>query len=62
VVVTVGKRLPADRWKTIEKALRQLAERPQGAAALEAIRLQGFGPLDTAAVAAARKAYGAAAR
>jgi len=62
VVVTVGKRLPPDRWKVLEKALRQLDDGPAGAAALEAIRLQGFGPLDQAALDQARKAYGAAAR
>jgi hypothetical protein len=62
VVVTVGKRLPPDRWKALDKALRGMAATPDGLAALEAIRLQGFVPLDAAAVAAARKAYGAAAR
>ncbi len=62
IVVTVGKRLPADRWKLLEKGLRQLADRPEGAAALEAIRLQGFVPLDPQPLAAARKAYGAAAK
>jgi ABC-type phosphate/phosphonate transport system substrate-binding protein len=62
VVVTVGKRLSPDRWKVLEKALRQMADRPDGAAALEAIRLQGFVPLDTQALAAARKAFGAAAK
>ncbi|MGA8893078.1 MAG: PhnD/SsuA/transferrin family substrate-binding protein [Anaeromyxobacteraceae bacterium] len=62
LIVTVGKRLSPDRWKAFEKALRQMASSPAGTAALEAIRLQGFAPLDAAAVAAARKAYGAAAR
>ena len=60
IVVTVGKRLAPDRWKALEKGLRQLGDRPDGVAALEAIRLQGFVPLDTQALAAARKAYGAA--
>jgi ABC-type phosphate/phosphonate transport system substrate-binding protein len=60
VVVTVGKRLTPERWKALEKALRQLGDRPEGAAALDAIRLQGFVPLDIASLAAARKAYGAA--
>jgi hypothetical protein len=46
----------------LEKGLRQLGDRPEGAAALEAIRLQGFVPLDTAPMAAARKAYAAAAK
>jgi hypothetical protein len=62
IVVTVGKRLSPERWKAVEKALLGMAERPEGAAALEAIRLQGFGPLDTATLAAARKAYAAAAK
>lgn len=62
VVVTVGKKLQPDRWKALEKALRQLGDRPAGAAALEAIRLQGFVPLDKAAVVTARKDYGAAAK
>jgi hypothetical protein len=62
VIVTVGKRLSPDRWKALEQGLRQLASRPEGAAALEAIRLQGFVPLDAASLAAARKAYGAASR
>jgi hypothetical protein len=62
VVVTVGKRLPPDRWKALDKGLRGMAATPDGLAALEAIRLQGFVPLDAAVVAAARKAYGAAAR
>jgi hypothetical protein len=62
VLVTVGKRLAPDRWKALEGALRKLGDRPEGLAALEAIRLQGFVPLDTTALAAARKAYSAAAR
>ena len=62
VVVTVGKRLPPERWKALEKALRHLGDRPEGAAALDAIRLQGFVPLDTTSLAAARKAYAAVAR
>jgi hypothetical protein len=62
VVVTVAKRLTPDRWKALEKGLLQLGDRPEGAAAMEAIRLQGFVPLDQAPLAAARKAYAAAAK
>jgi len=62
VVATVGKRLPADRWAALDKALRSLRESPDGAAALEGIRLESFVPLDEAAFAAARKSYGAADR
>ncbi len=62
VVVTVGKKLPADRWKVLEKALRDLSGKPDGAAALEGIRLQGFAAIDASAVSTARKDYEAAAR
>ncbi len=62
IVVTVGKRISPDRWKALERGLRQLADRPEGAAALEAIRLQGFGTLDTAALTAARKAFASASK
>ena len=62
IVVTVARRLPPERWKALEKGLRQLGTGPEGAAALDAIRLQGFVSLETAALAAARKAYGAAAK
>jgi hypothetical protein len=62
IVVTVGKRLAPERWKALEKGLRQLGDRPEGVAALEAIRLQGFVPLDTQALAAARKAFGTASK
>jgi hypothetical protein len=62
VLATVGKRLPADRWKILEGALRKLGDTPEGKGALEAIRLQGFVPLDPATLAAARKAYAAAAK
>jgi hypothetical protein len=60
VLVTVGKRLSPDRWKVLDGALRKLGETPTGLAALEAIRLQGFLPLDPTTLAAARKAYAAA--
>jgi len=60
--VTVGKRLPPDRWKVLEGALLKLGDTPDGKGALEAIRLQGFFPLDPATLAAARKAYAAAAK
>ncbi len=62
VVVTVGKRLAPDRWKALDRALQDLPGTPEGAAALEAIRLQGFGPVDAATLAAARSAYAAASR
>lgn len=62
VLATVGKRLPPDRWKVLEAALKKLGDTPDGKGALEAIRLQGFVPLDPATLAAARKAYAAAAK
>ncbi len=62
VVVTVGKRLGTSRWTALERALLQLPDDAAGAAALAGIRLQGFAPLDPATLAAARKAYAAAAR
>ena len=62
VLATVGKRLPPDRWKVMEVALRKLGDTPEGLAALEAIRLQGFLPLDPTTLAAARKAYAATAK
>jgi hypothetical protein len=62
VIVTVGKRLTPERWKVLEGALLKLGDAPEGRAALEAIRLQGFLPIDPATLAAARKAYAAAAQ
>ncbi len=60
ILATVGNRLPADRWKVLDGALRKLSDTPAGKAALEAIRMQGFVALDPALLAAARKAYAAA--
>lgn len=54
VLASVGERLPASRWKAIESALLGLAEDPDGAAALQGIRMTGFRPLDPRALAAAR--------
>ena len=62
ILATVGSRLPADRWKALDAALRNIGSTPAGAAALEAIRMQGFVPLDGTALTAARKAYDAASR
>ena len=62
LLATVGKRLPPDRWKVLEGALRKLGDAPEGLAALEAIRLDRFLPLDPKILAAARKAYSAAAK
>jgi len=62
VVAVVEKRLSAERWKALEKALRTLRESPDGAAALDGLRLEAFAPLDEASLAAARKDFGAAGR
>lgn len=59
VVATVGKKLAAGRWEALEKALLSLRDAPDGAAALDGIRLQGFAPLEASTLAAARKSFGA---
>jgi dTDP-4-amino-4,6-dideoxygalactose transaminase len=44
----------------VAKALLELEARPAGAAAVSALRLQGFEPVDQASLTRARKAYAAA--
>jgi hypothetical protein len=60
VVATVRGRVPPARWKALAAALLALRAYPAGAAALDGIRLEGFVPLDAAALAAARAAYAGA--
>ena len=60
VLATVQDRLGAADWKALAAALPTLPSTPRGAAALEGVRLAGFGPLDEAALAAARAAGGGA--
>jgi hypothetical protein len=48
------------RERAIVKALLELEARPAGAAAVSALRLQGFEPVDQASLTRARKAYAAA--
>jgi len=62
VVATVGNRLPPERWKAMEKALRALRDSPEGAAALDGIRLRGFVPIDPASLSAVRQGVGAASK
>jgi hypothetical protein len=62
VVARVGDRLPARSWTGLESALRSLHSEARGAAALEAVRVARFEPLEPGALGAARKAYAAAAR
>jgi hypothetical protein len=45
LVATVGTRIPAARWTALEKGLLALPSTPDGAAALEGVRMQGFAPL-----------------
>jgi hypothetical protein len=62
VVATVGKRMAPHRWAPLDQAFRHLDGSPQGAAALEGVRMHGFVPVDVPALDAARKAYAAVAR
>jgi hypothetical protein len=62
VVATVGARLDAKAWGAIGAALQALPSDAAGAAALEAVQLARFVPLDEKALTAARKAYAEAAR
>lgn len=55
LVATVGKRLPAARWKELERAFAALPSDPQGAAALAGVRMVRFAPVDAAALEAARR-------
>jgi len=60
VVATVGKRVPPQGWKAIEKGLLGLRGTPSGMAALEGVRMEAFVPLDRKGLEAAAKAYAAA--
>jgi hypothetical protein len=62
IVATVGKRLPAAKWKHLAAAFEKLGQDPTGKAALETIRMEQFVPLDEAALSAARRAYAEAAK
>jgi hypothetical protein len=61
IIGPVGK-AGAARWPTLKRALLGLADDPQGAAALEALRMSKFVPLDPAALAAARQLVAGSAR
>jgi hypothetical protein len=54
-VATVGDRLPAARWEKLEKAMLGLTSDPQGAAALQGIRMTRFVPVDPGAVTTTRR-------
>jgi len=62
VVATLGERLSAVEWKAAASAFAKLSGTARGKAALEGVRLTGFAPLDEAALAASKKAYGSAAK
>lgn len=55
LLCTVRGRLPAARWKALERAFLDLPARPAGAAALAGVRVVRFAPLDAPALAAARR-------
>jgi hypothetical protein len=48
LVVTVGDRLPAARWRALEKALVALPSSAEGAAALRGLRMERLVPLEPA--------------
>lgn len=54
-VATVARRLPAARWSTLERSLAGIGARPGGAAALEALRIARFVPLEPGAAEAVRR-------
>lgn len=62
VVATLGERLSAADWKSASAGFTKLATVERGKTALEGVRLTGFVPLDDAALAAAKKAFGGAAK
>lgn len=59
IVATLGDRLSAADWKAAGAAFTKLPTIEKGKLALEGVRLTGFAPLDEAALAAAKKAFGA---
>ncbi len=62
VVATVDARLSPKAWSALDGALQALPSDASGATALDAVQVARFAPLDGKALAAARKAYGEAAR
>jgi hypothetical protein len=61
VLSTVGSSLAAADINRLTAGLLKMTDTPEGSAALEAVRLARFIPLDDKALAAARKAYGGSA-
>ena len=58
LVTTVASRVAPARWAPLEKALLQLPKRPDGAAALEGIRMVAFLPTDAATLQTLRALLG----
>ena len=54
LVTTVGSRLAAGRWMALEKGLLALPGQPEGASALDGIRMVGFTVADQATLQAVR--------
>lgn len=52
LVVTVGARLTAPRWRALEQAFLELPRTPDGAAVLAGLQRSAFAPLDASARAA----------
>ncbi|WP_242394174.1 type 2 periplasmic-binding domain-containing protein [Anaeromyxobacter oryzisoli] len=57
-VVTVGERLPAARWRALEKALLALPSSPDGASALRGLQMERLVPLEPAALQEIRRLRG----
>jgi hypothetical protein len=55
----VDARLPPARWTTLARALEKLPDTPDGATALEGLRMVRFLPVDAAAVSAVQRRAGA---
>lgn len=62
VVSTLGQRLTAPELKAATTAFQKLPSVERGKVALEGVRLQGFAPLDEAAMTVAKKAYAGTAK
>ena len=55
LLATVGDRIPPRRWAALERAFTRLSSEGGGAAALADLQMEGFAPLDDAALAAIRR-------
>jgi hypothetical protein len=62
VVATINQRVPESAWRGIERALLAMSSDPAAAAALDAIEVARFVPVDDAALGRARSAFADAQR